>query len=669
MSDAPSDSIDTVELGDFDANDEPSEPVLPEGPLVEQLCLPLAQLVCEKVMPCDCANRAGVDDGLASALCVAQAVDRCLSDMRWFAGSERTEELLESGQVGIDSDGVEACLEAFGRRVRHCRSDGTVVGLSEPLLYYGGLGCHLAVASTEAVGEPCALGEDGFYGCASGDGVCYDGICQPVAGDGDECGVGVSQDCGPGFYCNIDEICAPVGSLEHGSSCGGHSECADGLWCFNRMCRSLPQEGEHCSPHGCAPGLECLGVSAPTCEPVLHDDCYTEGLDPQPAGFRGCGWSAACRSNEPPRCLPLLQTGEICRPGDRCEPGLTCSLQNDGEVRCAPVCNEDGDCAGDDLCVFGSCASRRPIIGEECGVDEPNQECADGLWCEEFVQAEWRCSDEYPVLGEDCTAASECAEGLACNLDQNKCIEVPGLDENCLNVYPTPCENGLRCNSGSCVERLGEGEECDFGGGCQLGLACLRDPDQDRRFCSATLPAEGEICEPEFDGCAEGLYCAGGTCHLGLPEAGEVCTDADNLCAEGLVCARRGRSRQCWPLPEDEGDSCPFLVLPELDICPDETFCGCENSVCVCDDEVCEEPACRRYRESGDSCVQQWECGPEAWCLAQEDGTSSCVELGVEGEACPDFDSDSCAEGLFCGGPAFIGTCELDVCDLFTVVD
>lgn len=305
---------------------------------------------------------------------------------------------------------------------------------------------------------------------------------------------------------------------------------------------------EVCTPIGdtCTESEECVGT---LCDETPAGRICTLGCDPQ-RPLIGCPEGMYCAANGcTGRCAPggagELALQEDCTADTDCF-SAKCADPGDGRRRCLAPCIGD---AG--LCLTGEvCAA--PAGG--CGGCVPRDLVAS-----------------LRGIGEPCDEGVECLSGL--------CLEDAGVSY-CSRACEADdvCGDGFHCREGSCIRGLreGAGGSCVANGDCVDGICAERGdgirwctsfctgPDEcpsgfdcvevgDNRICVPALALVGEECMVSED-------CAGGLCALSTP-VGDVCTrlcGADNACSPGLECVRidGGRNAVCIPpTPEPSSGS------------------------------------------------------------------------------------------------------------------
>ena len=300
--------------------------------------------------------------------------------------------------------------------------------------------------------------------------------------------------------------------------------------------------------------------------------------------------------------LPLVLLAVL----SACPPTVTAPCDTDAECPqgrcraggCGPVCVEDAECGGRQVCVAGVCAPRA-----ECA---QASDCAPGFTCargrcqcgsDAACAANQSCREGTCVTSAACASAADCPVGQRCEPLQGVCQApctgaaacAPGVDprvaallyvcrsgdclRQCLN--DTLCGAGFLCEAGTCARaRCTTRTDCPEGQYCTSATAgrCLEyQPCDSNAACgpnSECRAFSGAACPPGFDcatklcqalprclvdtDCAAAAYCRdshcqpGATCRTGLACPGGL-TCVANRCVPG-VC--RG-SAECAP-----GDAC-----------------------------------------------------------------------------------------------------------------
>jgi hypothetical protein len=200
--------------------------------------------------------------------------------------------------------------------------------------------------------------------------------------------------------------------------------------------------------------------------------------------------------------------------------------------------------------------------GDDCELDA---ECAGpDSYCRTDAACPGECAPREGA-GSACERDGQCARGLTCSEDTQRCVEPAAAGDRCGGGSEPPCQQGLFCLgddkdkgvAGNC-RTLDEafagakGDTCVFEGKplCQPGLFCVISVDATAGVttaCAAERFASGAACKPAFpDACPDGEYCAipsgayEGSCEP-RPEAGEACgnkplEDVPEICAAGTRC-------------------------------------------------------------------------------------------------------------------------------------
>jgi hypothetical protein len=341
-------------------------------------------------------------------------------------------------------------------------------------------------------------------------------------------------------------------------------------------------------------------------------------------GF-GCNEGRGLCSPPDGICAPPPQGGEPC--ASVCAEGLVCgSDETCREGAAGDTCASGRDCSPPLACVGGTCAT---ALNEQAGCSE-DTECAAGLACR---------SGACSVVAEACADAWTCGDNAACVATRARaCEPAAALGETC--SYAEDCLAGAFCDGGTCAALPGSGAPCADGVLCAEGLAC--------ELASGTcgnVPGEGDPCALGVLGpfvCDAGLACLGDTCGA-MPSEGQTCGAGTNACADGLGCEFK----------TDGTNVCVPRVGPGA-ACTNDSQCSagsyCEFSTMLC----------RPVANTGESCEDGNECGPDGACVpASPGGNFVCAPTPSLGDLC----FDACGEGLVCRPVANSGTCAAPICD------
>ncbi len=320
--------------------------------------------------------------------------------------------------------------------------------------------------------------------------------------------------------------------------------------------------------------------------------------------------AAACEAYE--RCAGVVF--ELVAPGEKCADRLEAELEGelprfeeavdrgtlvyDGTKLRA--CTEElGNKSCDELLERESDTCEAALqgtvaVGEDCSL---SAECEGPAYCKFGETCPGTCA-ELELAGEPCTQDGQCASGLVCSNETERCVVPAALGEPCKGGEPD-CAIGSFCTGatddtpGTCVEydeafSGAEGEDCALLGLelCRSGLVCgVESVTQSGAVtkCVAKV-GSGEDCVIAFpDQCPTDEYCRAaegtfaGTCEP-RPAAGEPCaangiSDSPDTCAPNTRC--------------DGGTCRDFAALGE----------SCES------DEVCVSGHCQ-----GGACVSASSC-------------------------------------------------------------
>lgn len=279
-------------------------------------------------------------------------------------------------------------------------------------------------------------------------------------------------------------------------------------------------------------------------------------------------------------------------------------------------------------------------------------ECADGLFCDESVSECPGNCQPYKNIGQECSGGDcnpdmadcdyqqgvcvalagpggvcdvvDCQDGLVCDDDNQPavCLDPAGEGGSCTSTRG--CETGLQCLSGQCAGPAGAGQACDIGeDGEGFLLAC-----EPKHYCDAdiTLGERTGTCQPKkgagsscilFIECNAGLLCIGvqvdgqtatpGSCGQPL-KAGAACNSEQEMfieCDWDLYC--NPTTSVCTAYP-GIGDPCLQDLDPE----------------CWGDDLYCDSAlgTCQQRKSAGADCASYEEC-LSYYC---DYGTGKCVE-------------------------------------------
>ncbi len=317
--------------------------------------------------------------------------------------------------------------------------------------------------------------------------------------------------------------------------------------------------------------------------------------------------------------------------------------------------NGDNGCASDDEPVPGSACT----AATECKGD-PGVDCLGAWNCIEGACA-FECTPEPPAP-TGCYSDRDCTDGKVCNAAE-ACMAPPCRpNEPCPDVCYGACVEPpaeIQCTSS---EQCGIGEHCSTEDGV-CDSACPPGAETCAAVCAGTcVPNAG--CVTDRD-CGVGFMCEAGLCR----ERSETCSSNDE-CPTGWTCAP-----ECAASPDSSGAErpamCPNVCQPPAGICENGEVCGegerC-GSVCevVCPECQCapgESCACPCYEDCKvgcfAGCASDVECGPGEICHIDACGPEGCSGICAPGEKPYDCKTDSdCIDSA-----GQVGVCQLDHCE------
>ncbi len=297
-----------------------------------------------------------------------------------------------------------------------------------------------------------------------------------------------------------DGLCeAGEGPCESTSDCVADTECVAGRgpW-YGYGPSTAVCVPTHCNDQLVNNGETGLNCGTADCGPCF--DCHRDGGVPQPAYL---GTSTFCSA-----VCPCDKMEGDCDSNYDCEPGLECTHDVGGQ-RAPPFPDEI------DLCVHPQCLGPAGLIlcgGDNClpcpagdpnycvlqtctegqGDCDSNEQCAEGLYCEEG------------------TGALSCLDGSVGICRSNACA--PPVPPAVAIPPNSPLYCGIDCRCG-----IGTGE-CTDDGQCLSGLTCKP------RGLSYGKPTEFRVCSPS-------------SCSDGDLDAGETSIDCGGTCGVCSSCA------------------------------------------------------------------------------------------------------------------------------------
>jgi hypothetical protein len=473
-----------------------------------------------------------------------------------------------------------------------------------------------------------------------------------------------SLDCDQAFVCREGKCaqqecattgdCAPESGEQEFCLLGADPSQKDKKFCTAVQCSKDEDcgEGEYCNDFNyCAPGAQ------PECVTAL--DC--------PQAFV-CVDSACAQvpcEDETVVCPGEVEGQTFCAP-----PGVDAA---DLESKfCSPVaCETDEECGEGMVCnEFKSCVAG--VIDTEDIVEEDVPVVVEGEACSP-CNSDSDCSDYkcYPLGGGtfcfgNCETHDECPTGWMCYALSNEGKQCIPMAFNCEgDCLAAGCPAGQACNqeSGACVDAGGECTACQQDWDCMEGYRCY----QDQKYCAPVCPDDAcpangacteanaipvKLCVSSTVPCCYGDTCTGPSCEGDTPypcnEAGGCCQcTSDAHCADGEKCEGNVCvSQQCADPTK------PYFCNGECKGCCTSAHCADLGAEFVCNNGVCSgdiPPECSYCQDPYPACTQIngiWscvQCTDDSYCAP---GTCdlalySCSNGGQPGEGCTSCSSDA----------------------------
>jgi hypothetical protein len=522
----------------------------------------------------------------------------------------------------------------------------------------GAGGCRKYAVNTVCAGEKCA---SNIYTGAS--------TCNATG----QCVAPATRPCFP-FACNGAQKC--FNACTSSANCIAPNVC-NGNSCGKKLNGAPCSAGVECASNVCAQGVCCATTCNASCKSCnlpnsmgVCTNVATGTLDPKAicvdSGAASCGTNGRCAAGACQRygagvkCKDAtcpaggMFTGQsTCDGAGKCNTpaATTCFPFTCGTAACKNTCSANADCAGNNVCINGSCGLR--TAGSPCSV---GTECATGVCSAENVCCDTACSGpcvscKLPATNGKCTpiaagsadTTGQCGVSLAetCGND-GKCNGAGACTKHPAN---TPCAPAS-CPSGSATKTLGK--TCNGTGSCSVGggsQACAPFTCGGQQNCRDTCVTNADCVAPNT--------CVGNVC--GKKPGGAPCSSTDQcttglFCTDGVCCssASCGACKACnatGTCQNDDGTSCTA------------------TDMCHVSDGMCSGGACQR---APIPCDDNNPCTADS-CNAQ----TGCVHAPLTGGTCNDQNActqtDSCQNGVCtgsnpvtCGGASgckMAGTC------------
>ncbi len=601
------------------------------------------------------------------------------------AGDDADSETVDDGDVTDDGGGycgTETVTEDCGEGVpciegRCCNEP--CVGTCLSCAVAGLEGICSFVPFGEDPGEECAEETPescGMTGVCDGRGACQYYGPSTLCDDSDEC---TTRDA-----CSGDGDCR--GDAPEGCDPGPANQCCEVACTTDGGCATEASTcPERCSEHqlivgqacvGCgAPGAEgvCTGGEARSCNESRHTQCEEILCD---------GVTYYCTNQEGEwawRTTVPCDDEESCTFGDACLGGECVTT----DYACDSDSCTNRECDGE-----GACLETHQPAATACGTEVcPADGCIEGTWADYPTECTRLCDGEGTCGSCEChSAETTCSVGV-----ENQCCIVSCVDATGCATLPGSCGTADTC-SATVLEIASACSGCGPPGanGVCGGRSTLT--------CDATTH---DLCHVASCG-GTTYYCTnhGGTWQWRATDPscndGDDCTFGDTCgatgcagsaisCVDGdcMVRACNGTST-CGETPLigtvcDDGDPCTWGETCTAEgVCPSGTTISCIDTDCIdrgcngtstCTEVILSGDAC----DDGDPCTWDDHCGAAGACTpgtpidcdssdwtcmdSNCDGTSTCAETPINlGAGCDDgdplTDDDQCQADGSCAGEA-----------------
>lgn len=501
--------------------------------------------------------------------------------------------------------------------------------------------------------RPCEAGSQCYYSRTAGQ-----FLCLVFCDDANDCRDGYA--CQP-LYTSDVSVCAP--------SCTVTQACPAGTLCEESSGKCVLHECELGASDPCGEGGDDDGGTPASSDLV----CYADRLGISESGavcLPSCNPSAIatpCADNEV--CQPLPEdpanTGlcvpPLCKATEDCSAGAVCMS---GVCQPPARCDENGECAGDDVfvCVGGAggqCMPRCPETGDEgCAAIHSGLSCS-------------------PTL--DACLPTGAFPGSVCRSDLNA-----PCDPLTVRVGDGAVSTPLVCENGVCIASCASGGD-DLCEAISDTLTCAADVF-DEPLCLPNGSFPGGPCDSE--GACDDLSAGGNTVPMACAQDKCIAT-CDDSAGGDLLCDAIDHSLVCidsaFGTPQDmclprgaypggpcgPADSCDTGMTCEDNRClyqcgtGGEALCNGINAGLSCATGVYAEPVClprgsfpgSPCRPGGDQCDQNLSGLPDADMVCSS--TNVCV---VQCEAPGVFVNGDALCGVVSSALTCLNTSPIDVC-------
>lgn len=432
----------------------------------------------------------------------------------------------------------------------------------------------------------------------------------------------------------------------------------------------------------CANGGACTGI-----EDGLALTQYSDAY---------CEWVFGCCSDDEARAT----LGQAAKDEDGCKSMFAQLLIRAGSVPTAPnMTTFSSDTFGQLAARLQAGRIKLDADALEACIELQNRTCNDAEPAApgECVEGEGTSPCDEVMIGlqkegESCASLDECEDGLFCsggygNID-GVCVVEAKVDDACQEEADcNTTESHLYCDeaTGTCQERAGEGDDCQFADPtfnaldpsmltvpCLAGFWCSAETST----CLATCDRldEGDVCTSS-DQCGDDMFCD----MAELPDQGYagVCaeqlnpgaaSDVAEACKSGVVFADITDSNynayNCYYYGTDcvntcagrGGDDCSFDDFNGGDCnslscneAKEECRTKCDANYDCADGETCKDGVCYESVASNSSCVVTEQCPDNQYCDASTDKCANRVKTGDPDDTEDDCTSDEeCSAGSAC---------------------
>ncbi len=478
--------------------------------------------------------------------------------------------------------------------------------------------------------------------------------------------------CDDSIACTVD-VCDAQNDCQNtpdDTACDDSVDCTLDTCDAQNDCQNTPDDGI------CDDGFSC---TIDVCD--AQSDCQNTPDDTV------CDDSLACNGIEvcDPGSGKIVADGCVSGTPVDCADGVGCTLdtctENNGEALCVnepddSACRDEFWCNGIETCdVLNDCQPGQDV------------DCSDGVDCTDDTCNDSTDSCDNTPSDENCPDPGPCRTLIGCDAqagcltedrpDRTVCDIEPGIDEICDTGECVPrcsdnedCEGEKVCDDGLCVTPCDGAEDCNDDIACTVDACtdgqCSHTPSNplcgDAVFCNGD-----EICQPsnlsaDSNGCIPGPL---RSCNDDLDCTQDSCDTTEDICVHDPVHSRCANDRYCDGVevcdPEDnEADEqgcapgvpvvCDDLIACTTDRCDSELDqCVFDPSDLACDDglycsgvETCDPT---NPSAGADGCLQ----GDVVVC---SDGIACTHDVCDEGSKDCRFDPVdlNCADSSFCNG-------------------